>query len=59
MTTERRYPIGIQTTAKEALKQIDSKRYALPCRSEDKRVVKVGVSFDAETRTPQDWVIAK
>lgn len=49
----------VNGTAKEALKQIDSKRYALPYRSEDKRVVKVGVSFDAETRTPQDWVIAE
>jgi len=53
------FEMKVNGTAKEALKQIDSKRYALPYRSEDKRVVKVGVSFDAETRTPQDWVIAK
>ena len=36
---------------------IDSRQYALPYQSEGRCVVKVGVTFDAETRTPQEWRI--
>ena len=44
-------------TAQQALQQIDDKSYALPYQTEGRRVVKVGVSFDANTRTPKEWVI--
>ena len=44
-------------TAQEALEQIDSKGYAIPYEAGSRRVVKVGVKFDVETRVPQDWVI--
>ena len=62
----RRYPIGIQTfsemkvsgTAREALEQIDSKNYALPFKAEDREVVKIGVKFNKDTRTPEEWVIS-
>ena len=51
------FEMKVNGTAQEALAQIDSKGYALPYQSEGKRVVKVGVSFDAETRIPTDWII--
>lgn len=44
-------------TAQEALDQINSRGYAIPYETEGKKVVKVGVSFDTDTRTPKDWVI--
>lgn len=44
-------------TAQEALKQIDSRDYALSYQNDGRKVVKVGVKFDVETRVPEDWVI--
>ena len=44
-------------TAQKALEQIDAKGYALPFVSEGRKVVKVGVRFNPETRIPEDWVI--
>ena len=44
-------------TAQKALEQIDSKGYAIPYRTDDHRVVKVGVKFNANTRIPEEWVI--
>ncbi len=46
-------------TAQQALEQIDSHSYALPYKAEGRRVVKVGVKFDPETRVPESWVIAE
>jgi hypothetical protein len=42
-------------TADEALGQIDSKEYLLPWRGRGKRLVKVGVVFDAEKRNIGEW----
>jgi len=44
-------------TAQAALQQIDSKSYALPYQADGRKVVKVGVRMNAETRTVEDWVI--
>ena len=44
-------------TAEQALEQIDTHGYAFPYQSESRRVVKVGVKFDSETRIPEKWVI--
>jgi hypothetical protein len=51
------FEMKITGTAREALVQIDSRSYALPYETEDRKVVKVGVKFDVETRTPVEWVI--
>ena len=53
------YVFELKTTdsAQKALQQIDDKGYAIPYRSEEHRVVKVGVKFNAETRVPEEWVI--
>ena len=45
-------------TAEEALRQIDEKGYLLPYTAEGKRLVKVGVEFDAEKRTIGRWLVA-
>ena len=44
-------------TAQKALEQIDSKGYAIPYQTDGRRVVKVGVKFNADTRVPEEWVI--
>jgi hypothetical protein len=43
-------------TAQKALEQIDSKGYAIPYQTDCRRIVKVGVKFNADTRVPEDWV---
>ena len=52
------FELKVNGTAQEALKQIDQNGYAFPYQTEGKKVVKVGVKFNAETRVPEDWVIA-
>ena len=44
-------------TAEEALRQIDDKGYAFPYNTDGRRVVKVGVKFNADDRTPESWVV--
>ena len=43
-------------TAQEALRQIDEKGYAISYQTDSRRVVKVGVKFNADTRVPENWV---
>ena len=45
-------------SARQALEQIDTHSYALPYNTGCRRVVKVGVRFDPETRVPESWAIA-
>ena len=52
------FELKVNGTAQQALAQIDSHDYALPYQTEDRKVVKVGVRFNADTRVPEDWVIA-
>lgn len=44
-------------TAEEALRQIDEKGYLLPYTVDGRRLVKVGVSFDAAKRNLGEWLI--
>ena len=50
--------LKVNDTAENALKQIDDKCYAIPYQADGRRVVKVGVSVDADTRTIKDWNVA-
>ena len=52
------FELKVNGTAQEALDQINSKGYALPYQSENRKVVKVGVKFNAETRVPDEWIVA-
>jgi hypothetical protein len=45
-------------TAEDALLQIDAKGYARPYAASGKKIVKVGVEFDAEMRTIGRWIVA-
>ena len=51
------FEMKVDGTAREALAQIDTKGYAIPYETDNRRVVKVGVKFDKDTRVPEDWVI--
>ena len=53
------FELKVNGTAQEALDQISSRNYALPYLTGDRRVVKVGVSMNADTRTVENWVIAE
>jgi hypothetical protein len=44
-------------TAEEALRQIESKDYAIPYRTIGKPVVKIGIAFSKETKTISEWKI--
>ena len=52
------FELKVNGTAQEALDQINSKGYALPYQTEDRKVVKVGVKFNRETMTIEDYIIA-
>jgi hypothetical protein len=52
------FELKVNGTAQQALDQINSKGYALPYITEGRKVVKVGVAFDAEKRIPTDWLIS-
>jgi len=52
------FELKVNGTAKQALTQIDQNGYAIPYKAEGRRVVKVGVKFNRDTRVPEDWVIA-
>lgn len=43
----------------EALKQIDSKDYALPFAADSRKLFKIGVSFDSATRMLSGWKVAE
>jgi len=40
-----------------ALDQINDKGYAIPYKTDGRKIVKIGVKFKAETRTPENWII--
>lgn len=46
-------------TAQAALAQIDSKDYALPFVADSRKLYKIGVSFDTESRKLKDWAVAE
>lgn len=49
------FELKVNGTAQEALEQIDDKGYAIPFQTDHRRVVKVGVRFNAENRVPEEW----
>lgn len=51
------FEMKVNGTAQEALAQINDRGYAVPFETDGRRVVKVGVKFDVNTRIPESWVI--
>ena len=52
------FELKVNGTAQEALEQIDKNSYAIPYQADGRKVVKVGVKFNAETRVPDEWIVA-
>jgi len=46
----------METTRKYPMEQIGDKGYAIPYQTDGRKVVKVGVKFNAETRLPEEWI---
>ncbi len=45
------------STPEEAIEQINSKNYTIAYKADNRKIVKVGVNFDSETRTLGEWII--
>ncbi len=44
-------------SAEEAIQQIDDKGYLIPYSADGKRLYKIGVNYDSQQRTIDDWII--
>ena len=53
------FELKINGTAREALEQIEDRGYAIPYQSDGRKVVKIGVKFNPDTRAPEEWEIAE
>ena len=51
------FELKMHESAQKALEQINEKGYALPYHTEGRRVVKVGLHFDLDSRTLDEWVV--
>ncbi len=51
------FELKVNGTAQNALAQIDDRGYAFPYQAENRKVVKIGVKINAETRTIEDWAV--
>jgi hypothetical protein len=51
------FELKVNGTAQEALEQIYKNSYAISYQADGRKVVKVGVKFNAETRVPEEWII--
>jgi hypothetical protein len=58
-TTTYVFEFKADGTAQQAMEQIDTRDYALPYQTEGRRVVKVGVKFNANDRVPESWSVAR
>ena len=53
------FEFKVKSTAEKALRQIESKDYAAQFATDPRKLVKVGVNFDIDTWTIEDWTIAR
>ena len=51
------FEFKLNGSALEALAQIDDKGYLIPYEADGRKLVKVGINFDAEQRNLGDWII--
>ena len=59
VVTEKFYYIielKLDGSAKEALDQIENKEYALPFKTGNRRIIKIGANFSTVSRTISEWV---
>ncbi len=50
------FEFKLDGSAEEALHQINSKGYLIPYTADHRKLVKVGVSFNNETRNIGEWI---
>ena len=53
------FEFKLNQPAEKALAQINDKDYLLPWRSSDKKLFKIGISFDGEKRNISEWVVGE
>jgi hypothetical protein len=53
------FELKVNGSAQEALQQIDDRGYAIPYQSDGRKVVKIGVKFNINSRAPEEWCIAE
>lgn len=53
------FELKVNDTAQHALEQIEGKGYAISYQTDGRRVVKVGVKMNPETRTVEEWRVAE
>ncbi len=52
------FEFKVDKSAREALDQIEEKGYAEPFAADERKIFKLGVSFDSEKRSLVDWEVA-
>ncbi len=60
--TDRYYYIielKLNGSPRQALDQINDKRYALPFATDNREIIKIGVNFSSESRTIEGWEIER
>lgn len=50
------FEFKLKATAEEALQQIQKRKYAEQYKAHNKKIILIGVSFDAEERTVGEWI---
>ena len=53
------FEFKLDDSAENALKQIEEKGYTLPFAADSRKLYKVGVAFDSETRMLADWKVVE
>ncbi|MBO6291728.1 MAG: ATP-binding protein [Selenomonas sp.] len=51
------FEFKVDKSAKEALEQIEEKGYAAPYGADKRKLFKIGVSFDSESRSLSEWLV--
>jgi len=51
------FELKVDSTAREALDQINERKYALQFEPSGKKIFKIGVNFSTEHRRVTDWLI--
>ncbi len=52
------FEFKLDKSAEEALAQIREKEYALPYKADKRKLFEIGVNFDSQSRSLQDWKVA-
>lgn len=51
--------LKLDRSAREALKQIEEKKYAGPFEGQHRKIFKIGVNFSSEERNITEWLIGE